>query len=178
MPYTGLLLGPLENLRDLIADATAWRTWTDSANAAEARAHTHLILPKPQTGDAYTVDERSSQRPLAVVSFFTPESGFGGEPQQSRTVAGLAYRHANKLFLKIEADTPADKRETYEEGLLWFMGQMDSVYEQILGLGNTPGYLAIAAMSVWIQPFRVSSEKRATLGDYWTITFVIDVGLG
>src|SRR5688572_21072978 len=99
---SGMLSIPLECLRVLLANCTAWQSWTGAATAATAkeRIHLHDIDPPAIAGGAYAADELTSRRPLARIDDWQPERGFGEQQWVARRIAERgAFEIGGKLII-------------------------------------------------------------------------------
>jgi hypothetical protein len=173
---TGLIVGPLENLRSLVAASSNWQTWTATANATDARTHTFLMLPPPAAGEAYTKDELEIQRPFCIVDWFTGRQGTGGEPMSGEQLALGQFVVTAKVFVTFEADTPDEMKAQNSEPFLWFAQKVQGVLTDMLTLQGTGDYLSIQQPTLFAPPRRSPREDKAGIGDLWTCTLLIETG--
>lgn len=182
--HTGKILGPAENLRTLVAASAAFQEWCgldeepDPAVATRA-GRTFLVEPPPIAGsEAYGLEELVNRRPAAFVDWFTPLEGLGGEPHANRRIAELANMADGRLLLTFDADTPVEHKEDHQAALIWFVGKIDEVLDDILGTtGTAPlagnGHLNVTEMIVYGRPMRTPVSSRTTIGDFWRMVFLV-----
>ena len=117
------------NLKHLIADVTAFRTWTGTATQETARARCYIA----------GVDEGDYVRPFCLV--------IAEETPTDRRVAGGAvdvHVEEGHLLVLFEDDASGD---TMEDADVNFSNDVGGILAGILALAGRPGYLSIASVS-------------------------------
>ncbi|HUV11132.1 MAG TPA: hypothetical protein VMX12_09145 [Acidimicrobiia bacterium] len=128
------------NLRNLIADVTAFRTWTSTATQETARARCYIA----------GVDEGDYVRPFALV--ITEEA-----PTDRKVAGGAVDVHLEEghLLVLFEDDASGD---TMEDADVNFSNDVGGILSGILALAGRPGYLSISALSQREAPGRFAED--------------------
>ena len=125
--------------------------------------------------------ELEERRPFAVIDWFTPESGYGGSPVVLHRNAALAFVPSGKLLLRIEVDTPEEKRKNEEDALVWFTQQIEIICQEMLAFSGTSSgsesYLSVTQIELFIRPYRSDVKDRVTKGDFFSVVLVISWGI-
>ena len=183
MSTSGLILGPLQNLRDLIAASATFQSWTGADGAANptavlaaARLHSYLVFPPPdQDAETYDKDQLEVARPFAVVDWFANRGGSGGGAMDATLEGNGLFLASNRLFVTFEADTPAEMLKQDEEPLVWFTEKVEAVISEMLALSQGSGaYLIISHPQLFTPPFRSARTDAEGIGDYWRTTLTIE----
>jgi hypothetical protein len=185
MPSTARFLGPLQNLRELVAACATFQAWvgadTAETPATAALASTCLQEPSPESGDeTHAPEELELRRPFALIDWFVPLSGMGGEPYHAQRIGQLAYVESGRLMLTFEADTdPA--ATTHTEALTKFVEKVEAIVGEMLGLAGTDNgsytHLSLTGIELLIRPHRSPVQEHETQGDYWRVTLLVNVGI-
>jgi hypothetical protein len=132
------------NLRDLIADVAAFRTWigVHLLNQEAARARVYIA----------GVDEGDYARPFALI--VTEE-----QPTDRRVAGGSSDVHVEEgqLLVLFEDDTDPGA-ETMEEAEVAFTNDVGGILAGILALAGQPGYLSIVSLSQQRPPQRFQED--------------------
>jgi hypothetical protein len=179
---TGPLSLPLTNMRTLLANCSAWQTWTGAASAAEALEHIHLLaVDQPREDD----EDRpwSSIRPFAVIGLDLPE--FWAAEKHSGGAAGGFVRSGN-LLVSFEDNVDDQIKDNYREALVRFLNNVGDVIIDLIGspgvsagLSGTGTYLHLTGLTVKEGPHRADRDELANtdLGDYQAITLGVSWGI-
>jgi len=165
---TDILFGPLENLRDLVAASTAFRTLVGAEDAAAAKGS--IYIPGLAAGVA-------AARPFAVVD--------QGE-EWNRDASGRA---GGSLFLLFEIDVAAaqddDTSAQMEAAHRAFMVTVGTILDQMIdaSVADTAGALLhlrtkSPCYSLLDGPNRTDKADRASAGDFYQAVFQVYWGIG
>jgi len=146
------------NLRNLVADVTAYRTWVGAADQTAARARCYVA----------GVDEGDYTRPFCLV--FTEET-----PTGRRLAGGGAdvYADEGHLLLLFEDDLDATA-ETNEGAEVAFTNAVGGILSGILGLAGRPGYLSLSSISQRAAPARFVEDAG---DDVYQALYAVEWGL-
>lgn len=178
---TGPISLPLENLKALLANCAAFRSWVGAADVAAARERIHLCgLPAPAAvGGAYGLDELESLRPFAVIDEFAFEDNRpGGDAWVSQRVALGAFVESGRLLVRFEDDVPAEDARDIAAAKLALMNRIGALVTEMRDLGGGDSeYLSIHRITRH-HPFERADESQAgTQGDYWQVSYRVDWGI-
>jgi hypothetical protein len=158
---SGWISEPLERLRDLIADCTAFQTWVGAADAAAAKLHIHY--------HGYT----GNTRPFVVIG------DMPGYRIGLRDTHGTP-RLSGNLWLAAEAAVGADYLRTDDDAGLEFGNAWGAVLaEMVAKAGTGASYnMELASLERVDGPNRSSDEERAQGEDFiqeiWQVTWGFD----
>lgn len=174
MPLTnpsGTLSQAEQALRVLLADTTAFRTWTDSDNQAEALARIHChALPPPASGRQHTMAELDAYRPFALI-WTEPEGGFSA---QRDTASGFSC--TGRLRIRFEDGIDPDDSDDPAEAFRVFCNALGGVLDEMLADGGTGSstVLALDALRLEVGPYRTHEDELATIGDAIVAEVVVE----
>jgi hypothetical protein len=157
---SGMLSLPMECLRVLLANCTAWQSWTGTANATLAKARIYLHdIPAPAADEgSYTASELQTIRPFARIDDWMPERGFGDEPWKSSRVAERsAFRTTGKLVLDFSDDVDASDTANATDTKLRFTNRVGGVIEELLGKAGSSDYLSVGDLAAGVAPIGILS---------------------
>ena len=180
----GTLVDSFDELARLLCDCPAWQAWAaghddvgkHAALVAAAHVH-HVALPRPaDVTKGYGKAELEALRPFVVIDFPPPEA----EDEEAFVAAqagGGFFAHRGRLNLRFEADVPAALRGDIAAAKLWMMERLGRVIEDVTGLANTSGYLAVRELRLWCPPVHADEIDAADKGDFFTADLLVSWGL-
>lgn len=140
-------------LKVMLANVTAFRTWTETESEEEALAKIHLEgLPKPAADkDCHTRAELEAYRPYAVV--FTGEDN-GLTKWHDATGALFEFVESGRLMLRLEQDCPDGVGDQpSSDANLQFKNTVGLIIDGLCALAGTAGYLAFERITVADGPY-------------------------
>ncbi len=147
------------NLKNLIADVPAFRSWTGTATEEAARARVYIS----------GVDEGEYTRPFALVAT--------GEGCRVARVAGGAsdmFLEEEDLYLLLEDDVAPGDADSIEDAAIAFASNAGGILSGILDLAGQPGYLAIRALDQSEPPQRFAEDDD---DDAYQALWLVEWGL-
>ena len=146
------------NLRNLVADVPAFRTWVGAGDQTAARARCYVA----------GVDEGDYTRPFCLA--ITEET-----PTDRRIAGGAADVHLEEgnLLLLFEDDTDGNAT-THEDAEVAFTDNVGGILSGVIALAGRPGYLSIAAIEQRSPPGRFVED---TGDDVYQALYAVEWGL-
>lgn len=157
---SGIYSLPLSNMRTMLSNCAAFRTWTGTATVALALAQIHYGGADPATDTA----------PLAIVDF---APGSGGR----ESVAQGQWRYSAPLAIDVTFIADVSAQTSDSDALLTHWNNVGAIVSDVEGLAGTGGYLGISRSDIADGPTRVVSRERATRGDWAEMTIRFSVGV-
>jgi len=177
---TGQISLRLEDLRTLVANCAAWRSWTQTATVAAAKEKVYLVdLPPPAKDEAHEEEDLVARRPFAVVDEFEAPNDRSGADAFVMDRASLgAFQLGGRLLLSFEDDVPPEDAGDPAAAKLRFMNNVGAVLQEIKALGaGENDLLSVHRVARW-EPWRRSpKEEEPTQGDYMRVSFVVTWGI-
>ncbi len=133
------------NLKNLVADVPAFRTWTGTSTQVDARARVYLA----------GVDEGGYTRPFALV--------LTGDRCRSTRIAGGGsdvFIEDEDLSLLLEDDVASGDADSSEDAAVTFGNNAGAVLSGITDLAGQPGYLAVRAIDQVEHPRRFAEDDQ------------------
>jgi len=136
---TGIYSLLLEDLRDLLAACASWRTWTDAADEAAAKALVFPVAAEREAADVY-----------AVV-------GHGDDAEFESALEGRG-----SLSLRFSAAIPEAYEDDVAEAEVWFTNHVGAVLADLLALAGTGGHLFVRYVRAAHAPRAPSRDETGT----------------
>ena len=180
MPVTpsGPISLRLEDLRTLLANCPAWRTWTGDATAELAKRHVHLVdIPPAPSAAGYSAADLAELRPFARVDEYEEADRLVGGFVLERVSLG-AFMPSGKLVLTFEDEVPQEDANDPAAAKLRFMNNVGAVLKDLVDLGDGEGdYLSVHKVEKLGRIARATEEDVETMGDYLQAQYVIHHGI-
>lgn len=160
---TGPISKPEQLAREMLAASAALRTWTGSADAAEALGRIHgNALPPPANGALdYTPEELDSYRPFVLC--YMPDNGL--ELHNDNSGAPPNFRHAGDIIVELEQATPpAVALDNFEAHRQW-SNTIGDILDDLQTLAATQQHLSVLSVHLERAPFRNHPQQWARTGD-------------
>lgn len=150
----------MSNLEDLIANCAGFRTWTGTADVAAAKARIYLVATE------------STTKPFALISQgddFNIDSHSGGTAQ--------FYETSGSLFLRFDDDVNPSYTADPENAEMEFTNAIGLIFEQMMALSGTSGYMHIYNIQKMYGPRREDRDEKSSGGQYNQAKFNIVWGI-
>lgn len=138
---TGNIGKAAEALQNLLANTTIFKTETESATAAAAKAHIYIGEYTPAS--AFT-------RPFAVIL----QNGI-----QSEMITAQGFQNSGTMALYLEREIPTDYQDDATEAEMDFINYVDAVMLQCQALSATAGYLLTRSWQIAEGATRIENEN-------------------
>ena len=157
---SGPLSLPLENVRTLLKNVSAFQAWVGAADAAAAASSIHLVAAEP-----------TIPRPFALV-FFCAEDTWGRE----RIFEGSHgyYEPAGSVRLLFADDVAVANQDSFADSGLQFLNDVGGIISGMEDLAGSGGYINLTAIRKVDGPKRAGKEESE---DYYFIEFALDWGV-
>jgi hypothetical protein len=166
---TGELTGAVNNLANQIANCAAFRTFTGTANAAQALERVHYsALPKPAHGGVHSLAELKGHRPFALI-YNDEETGI----TLTHDSSGVVMNHVPQeiaLHFYLERDVPPEHSHNPSQADADFVGIVDDFLSDFLALAGVAGYFGVSELTLR-GPVRSTEEDEPAMGDYQVMFF-------
>lgn len=153
---TGVLSEPVSVLCTMIAQTTAWDTWTEASDR---------VYPFAAAGRG----DDAPERPYAIV--FVPE-GFEMGIQTGAWGRGV-------LHVLIEADVDTDNADSYADASYDFLNNVGALLSELMEDSGADGNLYIQRIQVIRQACRSNRDEARDDGfeDYMQVMFSVEYGV-
>ena len=144
---TGAFCLPLENLRTLLANCSAFQTWTGTANATAAKARISLFAENIDTLPTATITWGAQNN-------YASDKAFGGE-------GGTYIRGGNAdiFFIGDLESTYAAYEDTLDDLMLDFCNGIGAIMDDLDELAGTDAYLDVTGWQKVGGPMRSGKEE-------------------
>ncbi len=147
----GAITLPLENLRTLIANCTAFQTWTGTADAAEAKTRIELFAA---TCSTLTL-------PAAAIDFAAPNNFWQAQKQFDGSVP--LFVRTGSADISFEMEITEAYRDDPEQSYMELANDIGGIIDDMLELAGTDEYLMLTGLSVKAGPGKFGKEESEKL---------------
>ena len=155
----------LANFRTTLSNVTAWKTWTESDNAAEAIKRIKIGgLPAPREAGRYTLPEMRGYRPYSLIHFDREGGGF-----QSLAISGgpvSEFQDSGRIMWTVADSIEDEIRDNFYEAEIRFLNSLGAVWDGLKAIGNANPYLAITNIMLETGPLRATPSEVDAMGDH------------
>ncbi len=149
----GMMSLPISYLREMLANSSAFQTWTGQGTPTLAKARIH-VARTPE----------SSDKPLAVI-------GFASDWSRRQEEQGLFFQE-NGLELLLQASVTSSDDEI--DSAFEFMNNVGAVMTDLEESVGTAGYLNMIDWSIEEGPYRPDINEEQTAGYTYTVILRIN----
>ena len=155
----------LANFRTMLANVSAWQTWTEADNAAEAIVRIKIGgLPAPREAGQYTLAEMRGYRPYSLIHFDREGGGF-----QSLALSGgpvPEFQDSGRIMWTVADDIEDEIRGNFYEAEIRFLNSLGAVWDGLKAIGNANPYLSITTIILETGPLRATPSEIDAMGDH------------
>lgn len=154
---SNLFLDPINNLQTLAATTARWQALTGAASVAEAKTHIYK-------GSARDFEEHPLPRMI-----IGPVSG-----RQLTRTSTTGWNLSGPLFWELELKTPDEYLGDHNAAFDWFMGEVQTLIEQMATLVSTQNLLDVRSFteSEPAMPFEAALNDGK---EYWATVWELEV---
>ena len=162
---TGSINTPVEGLRDLLANLSAFQVWlgVDEDDAVAAKALVYLY-EQEITINATTGAPAASVPRWALVHW----------PEDLGSLSATGYR--GELYLQFHEEVHEDNEGDFADEYHAFMNSISTIMDAALALAQTAGYLYFLEVRP-VAPIRNVRGEESTQEPHWDLAFTVPVGL-
>lgn len=150
LSYTGGMTSPVDAMRTLIANSSTFQDWVDADDATEAKAFIFL----------FEMLESAIVFPSVIISMDKWKSN--GYASSS---TGTLFINSGSLIVQFQGLAPESYVASSENGIVWWLNQMESILDDMRSLSATGGYLDIKNIESTFGPARFDETRRHQGGD-------------
>lgn len=158
-----------ENMRKTLANSATFQTLVGAASATAALDSIYRwALPKPTSGQQYTLSEIQGLRPYAIIS----RRGYAAKPKG----AG-AYGESGTFEVELVRDIPEFLWDDAAEILMTWENTVGGIIDDLKALAGTEGNLIIGDITTDDGPWRNHPGEWPTKGRIQGESIIVDWGL-